>query len=204
MHKTYSPFHRGLNTRGLKTTRWDDCLLQVDYRRAQATAVSYGEQYFTVGLSNGEVILYPVEAGRVHRKFKHDERVRLVTLGPREKLLASSGMKYVRLWDLSTGHQLHVFQTARQTLSLPFSNNAEYLLAATQADVLSCWSLERGVDEEPEEEQISWQNAEEGELSGYMQRQPPTHATFSAERDLLAIAYRGRNSYTALKKPPHR
>lgn len=25
-----------------------------------------------------------------------------------------------------------------------------------------------------------------------MQRQPPTHATFSADRDLLAIAYRGR------------
>lgn len=189
IHQTFHSPHRGLTVKGIAPATWDDCLFQTDYKGSQSTAINHGEKFFAVGISTGAVLLYHADSGRMYSTLDHGERVKLLEFGDRDKVIASSGHKTIRVWDVAKGQQMFMFNTSRQTLAMAFSSENEYLMAATQANLVSCWGLDT---EDQEEEQISWQGVGEGEFSRYMQRQPPTQAAFSPERDLLAIAYRGR------------
>lgn len=187
IHKSYTSPHRGLAVKGLKATTWDDCLLQIDYRGSQATAVNHGQQFFAVGLSTGLVVIYTADSGRYRRTIIHGERVRLVEFGSRDKIIASSGFRKIRVWDLSDGTQLWSFDTLQQTLSIVFSEENDYLIAASQGNRVNCWNL----DENGELEIISWEGASGDTSPKEIQKQPPTHVCFSPDHDLIAVAYRG-------------
>ena len=42
--QTYTSPNRGLIVKGLRATKWDDCLTQINFHGAQATAVDHGDQ----------------------------------------------------------------------------------------------------------------------------------------------------------------
>ncbi|KAH8807662.1 hypothetical protein F5884DRAFT_752245 [Xylogone sp. PMI_703] len=188
IHKTHTSLHRGLSVKGIKPATWDDCLIRIDYRDSKATSISHGEQHFVVGLSTGSVILYYADSGRVKFDLHHKERVKLVEISNHDKMLASSGLHYIRVWDVSTGQQLWTFNTPRCAMALAFSNDNEVLMAATQGNYVTSYALEN----DGEVEQVSWQDAGADGPVKPMYRQIPSLVTFSSERDLIAIAYRGR------------
>jgi len=188
IHRTHTSPHRGLTVKGLTSTAWDDCLFQTEYRGAQPTAISYGEQFFTVGLSSGEIIMYYADSARIYSTLHHGESINHIEFGSGDKLIASAGRKEIRVWDVAKRQQLHLFKTSRQTLALAFDNENERLMAATQANQVSCWDLK---NESQEMGQISWEGLSEVEISQFTTQQSPTQATFSPECDLVAITYRG-------------
>ncbi len=181
--------NRGLAVKGAIAKTWDDCLTRISYRDSQATATDYGDRFFAVGLSTGEILVYYSVSGQVSHILEHHERVKILEFGGQDKLLASSGLRKIHIWDLSTGHQIWAFGTLCQILALAFASENEFLLAATQGDYVTCWSLSDG----REKARIPWHDGIREERSKVRQRQPPTHASFSPDRKLLAVSYRGRS-----------
>lgn len=183
--------HRGLTVNGSVAAVWDDCLTQISYRDSQATAIDHGDRFFAVGLSTGKVFVYHSISGQVNRIVEHLERVKILEFSVQDKFLASGGLRKVHIWDLSTGHQIWSFGTSHQVLALAFTSEDECLLAATQGDYVSCWCLSDGC----EKVRIPWHDGFKGEkeTNKVRQRPPPTQASFSPDRNLLAVSYRGRS-----------
>lgn len=180
--------HRGLTVKGPVAKTWDDCLAQINYPGSQATALDHGDRFFAVGLANGKVVVYYSISGQVHRTLEHFERVKILEFGGQDKVLASSGLKNLSVWNVSSGEKIWSFDTTHQALALNFTAGNEFLTAATQGDYLVCWSLSDG----SENVRIPWQDGFRDGLRTTQQRQPPTHALFSPNRNLLAVSYRGR------------
>ncbi|MCJ1251592.1 hypothetical protein MMC30_008827 [Trapelia coarctata] len=178
--------HRGLTVKGSTVRKWDDCLSQINYHGSQATAVSCGSRFFAVGLSTGKVILYSCVSGQQHRILEHAERVKILRIGAQNKFLASSGLRYVRIWDINMGHQIWTFNMSHQALTLDFTGEDECLMAATQGDYLACWDLLDG----SERARVQWHDGYEA-ANQKRQRPSPTHAVISPDRNLLAVSYRG-------------
>lgn len=180
--------HRGLTIKGSVAKTWDDCLTQFDYPGSQATALNHGDRFFAVGLSTGKVMVYHSISYQVHRVLEHFERVKILEFGRQDKVLASSGLKNLRVWDLSSGEQIWSFDMSHQALTLAFTTENECLMAATQGDYVACWSLSDG----GKNVKIPWQDGFRDGIGSTRQRQSPTHALFSPDRNLLAVSYRGR------------
>lgn len=180
--------HRGLIVRGLTSKTWDDCLTRFSYHDSQATAISYGDRSFAVGLSTGKVIVYQSISGQVSFILEHVERVKILEFGSQDKLLASSSLHKVQIWNLSNGHPTWAFKTSHQVLALAFTNEDKCLMAATQGSYVTCWDLSDG----DEKVQIPWQDNRDVDLNKRRQSPLPTHALFSPDQNLLAVSYRGR------------
>ena len=185
--RSFASPHRGITVHGLLATSWDDCLSQIDYNSSQATAIDHGDNLFAVGLTTGKILLYHSISNQVYHSLEHLERVRILKFGVQDKVLASSGFRTIRVWDIVNGKQTWSFNPSHQALALDFAGVNESLLAATQGDYITCWDLRDG----NERSRIPWHESFE-EIDGKKRkRQPPTHALFSPDRSLLAVSYRG-------------
>lgn len=180
--------HRGLTVKGSVAKTWDDCLTQINYPGSQATALNHGDRFFAVGLATGKIISYHSMSGQVNRMLEHYERVKILEFGGQDKVLASSGLRKLRVWDMSSGEEIWSFDMPNQALALAFTAENECLMAATQSDYIACWTLADG----NENVRIPWQDGFKDGISNTPQRKPPTHALFSPNRNLLAVSYRGR------------
>ena len=184
----YTSPHRGLVVKGLKSKIWDDCLAQISYRGSQATAIDHGDRYFAVGLSTGRLTVYQSLSGHVNAILEHLEKVKILKFGGKDEVLASSGLRTVRIWDLNTGQQLWSFETLHQALAMSFTSENEFLMAATQGGYVTCWCLSDG----GEKSRIQWHDGCKKASGKIPQGQPPTHASFTPDCDLVAVGYRGR------------
>lgn len=179
--------HRGLAVKGSVEKTWDDCLTLINYLEGQTAAIAHGDRFFAVGLSTGKIILYHTISGQVRCVLEHMERLKILEFGDQDKVLASSGIRKVRIWDLSNCQQIWLFETSYQALALAFTSENECLLAASQGNYVICWYLSNG----SEKVGIPWHDGFK-EPSKIQQRSPPTRAAFSPDRNLLAVTYRGR------------
>lgn len=186
--KTFTSPHRGLTVKGSHSRNWDDCLTQIDFHSSQAIAIDHGDRFFAVGLSSGKISIYHSISGQVNRVVDHCERVKILVFGSQDKLLASSGLRSVLVWDLSTGNLVWSFNTRHQIIALAFTSENECLMAASQGGYVSCWHLLDGI----EKFRIPWHDGFEDTTNKTRQQQPPTLALFSPGQNILAVSYRGR------------
>lgn len=186
--QTFASPHRGLAVKGLKASTWDDCLTKISHPNYWATAVTFGDSYFAIGMSTGKTMVYQIMSSQLHHTLEHSERVKILKFGIQDQVLASSGLRTIRIWNISDGNQTWVFQTTHQALLLAFTSKNECLLAATQGDYITCLGLLDG----GEKGRVSWHDSFEKGNSKVQRHQPPTHASLSPDRNLLAISYRGR------------
>ena len=180
--------HRGLIVKGLLSKTWDDCLTRFSYRDCLATAISYGDCSFAVGLSSGKVFVYQSVSGQINWTLEHLERVKILAFSSQDQVLASSSLQKIQIWDLSNGQSLWAFKTLHQVLALAFTHESKSLMAATQGSYVISWYLSDGT----EKVQIPWQDNCDENSSKRRQSPLPTHALFSPDQSLLAVSYRGR------------
>lgn len=88
---------RGIAVLGLSATTWDDCLSTMVYQQAQSSALACSNNHFVVGLSSGEIFVYHETTCQEIQTLQHEESVKLLHFGEKGKVLASSGLKTVRI-----------------------------------------------------------------------------------------------------------
>jgi WD40 repeat protein len=186
--RTYSARQRGLVVKGLKAQAWDDCLARIDFHGAQTTTVAHGEQLFAVGLSNGKIHLYDSVSLQENGISDHGERVKILRFSNEDKLLVSSGLGHIRLWNSITCSQIWSLTTSYQTMALMFTADDGLINIACRDNCIRTIKAFDGVE-------INCGDLIENGHDDFLGRrtgQSPSLAVFSNDCNMLAVSHRGR------------
>ncbi len=185
--KQFGASARGIAVLGLSATAWDDCLSTIVYTREHPSAIACSAKHFAVGLTSGKIVVYHEMTCQEAHTLQHQEPVKLLQFGETGNILASSGMKAVRIWDVTAWQQLWKFDISHQCMSLALTDEDRLLLGALKKNQLAIWDLTTGLPREP----ADWTQDLEGRRAHSFRR--PTAAAFSMELGLLAVVYRGQD-----------
>ena len=185
--KQFAQSGRTLTVLGLSAKTWDDCLSTIYYQQDPPSALAFSDRFFAVGLSNGGILLYHETTCQEAHSLQHEEAVRILQFGSTSGVLASSGIKTVRVWNVDSWQQLWKFDTRHMGISLAFIEEDSILLGALKNNQLMIWDLTDGILRDTED----WTQDLEGQRAQSFRR--PTTAAFSTELSLLAVVYRGQD-----------
>ncbi|KAK3176965.1 hypothetical protein OEA41_008291 [Lepraria neglecta] len=177
---------RGIAVQGPANNEWDDRLACISYNEQQATAIAFIDTMFVVALSNKTLRIYNKATLQELKRLYHVEPAKLLAFDSKGRVLACSGRKHVRVWNMATGDIMSTFVVQHEPLALRFGEKDTILMAITRGNVTCSWNLSEGTIKTPRIRQNSF----EGEDSSF--RRPLTAAAFSLELNMSAVVYRGR------------
>jgi WD40 repeat protein len=186
-YKTDTLSHAGFSMKGIMDSSWDDCLARIDYPNHQTSAVTCGDQYSAVALTNGSIYLYFQESGQLKSTLNHCARANILLFSNEDRYLASSGQRKVKIWDAAEGVLLWEFATNHQILNLSFTDNEYTLTGASQGNYVLRWDLNSG----EEHDQWQWTDSVRGVGEAKRSWPQPGKAVFSPDHGFLAVNYRG-------------
>lgn len=187
LKKQFAASSRGIAVLGLSATTWDDCLSTIVYQREQVSALTCSDKYFAVGLFSGKILIYHETTCQEARILQNQEPVRILVFGETGRFIASSGMKSVQIWEVTSWQQLKKFDIPQQCISLTFTDEDRLLLGALKNNQLMIWDLTTCLLRDS----VDWTQDIDGQRVHAFRR--PTSAAFSIELGLLAIVYRGQD-----------
>ncbi|KAM0804114.1 hypothetical protein BDR22DRAFT_800435 [Usnea florida] len=185
--KQFAAATRGITVLGLSATSWDDCLSTIVRPSEQLTAVACCDIYFAIGSSNGKFAVYNEMTCQEIQELDHSEPIRMLKFGATGSVIASSGMKSIRLWDVESWQQLWQQDIPRDCLSLCFADEDRLLLGALRNNELMFWECASGLLTDV----ADWTENDDGQQNHAYRR--PTTAAVCAESSLLAVVYRGQD-----------
>lgn len=186
--RTYATRQRGLLVKGLNSQAWDDCLARIDFHNAQTTAIAHGEGLFAVGLSNSKIHLYDSMSLQEKGIVDHGERVKILRFSGEDGLLASSGLRHIRLWNPVSCNQIWSLAASHQAMELMFTADDELLNIACKDN---CIRTIKAFDSAEINCVHLIENAHDDFL-GQRPPQAPSLAVFSSDCNSLAVSHRGR------------
>lgn len=152
---------------------------------SQTSCVCHGDRFFVVGLSSGTVSLYYAVAGQGYKILYHGETVNLKHFINKSGLMASCGTRTIRIWNISTGEEVHTFEASKQCIGLTY--NEGLLVPACDKNYLASWNLHENGTRLPDKPWDPGDECAEGPL-----RRPPSAISISIGQNMLAAAYPGR------------
>jgi WD40 repeat protein len=186
--RTYSSRQRNLLVKGLNAQRWDDCLARIDFHGARTTAVAHGESLFAVGLSDGKIHLYDNVSLQENGIADHGERVKILRFDSEDKLLVSSGLRHICLWNPVSCNQIWSLTTSYETVTLMFMADDELINIACTDNCIRTMGASDGTE-------INCVNFIENghdDFLGRRERRSPNLAVFSSDCNMLAVSHRGQ------------
>jgi WD40 repeat protein len=184
VYKTANPGRR-LSVVGLSNAQWDDRLSCIDFHQGQTSAVCHGDEFFAVGLTTGTIALYHATFCQEYKVLNHGEAVKFLQFKSKTDLMASCGMKMIRIWDIRSGEIIHSFRAPQRSIGLAFDKNL--LIAASYKNYLASWDLDNDGAQRPNR---PWNDS--GEHMNTPSRRPPCAISISMSHKMLAVAYSGR------------
>lgn len=130
---------RNLSVVGPSSRQWGDRLSCIAFPEGRSSALCHGRDFFAVGLTTGTISICHTNTYQAYKTLDHMEPVKFVGIKHRPSLLASCGMKTVKIWDIGTGTLLHVFAAPQRPIALEF--DGDVLLLATSKGHLRAWDL---------------------------------------------------------------
>lgn len=115
---------RKLSVVGLSTTQWDDRFFSVSFGQGRTSALCHGHESFAVGLTTGKVALYYTDTCQAYKMLDHGESVQILVFQKRPNLLASCGIKTLRIWDVRTGQILYNLTAPQKPIALEFMDQS--------------------------------------------------------------------------------
>ncbi|KAF2232191.1 hypothetical protein EV356DRAFT_489005 [Viridothelium virens] len=189
--RTFASRQRGLIMDGLLDQTWPDCLGRIDYLNQYASAVSHGERYSAVAVSNGTVFLYYRDSLQVFCSLNHERRVNILKFSGEDQYLATASSRMIKIWALGSRTMLWAFSLTHQALAINFLHENGMLAAAVQGNYTISWDLQEGL----EIKRWQWIDCIYYNALHQKPRQPPGKALFSTNNALLAVYYRGLPVY---------
>lgn len=184
IHQIANPGRR-LSVVGLSSVQWNDRLSCIDFHEGQTSAVCHGDEFFAVGLTTGTVVLYHATSCHEYKVLNHGESIRILQSRSKSGLMASCGIKTIRVWDICSGEIMHSFQAPQRFISLAFDKSL--LIAASSKNYLASWDLDNDGAQQPDR---PWNDS--GEHLNARPRRAPCAISIAVSHKMLAVAYSGR------------
>ncbi|KAL8846107.1 MAG: hypothetical protein Q9221_008775 [Calogaya cf. arnoldii] len=177
---------RALTVSGLPYDSWNDCLASVSVGDdLTASKVLAADRYLLVLVgSEGSVFVWYANTCESARVIQHQEYVNLMVLDGSQTLVATAGTQSYRIWDISTGEEIHRIQRIGQALTtaIAFGNNVSDLLIGRDDCSITKYGLNTTVS-----------------LSTFQPNNPatlvqscPKAMVLSPDRSKIAMAWRGK------------
>ncbi|KAK4870097.1 hypothetical protein LT330_005151 [Penicillium expansum] len=161
--------------------------LSVDFRQGQPRALRYGDEFLAVGLSSGTVLLYYTTSYQEYKVLEHGEAVKFIAFKPKTELVATCGMKMVKVWDIRSGQVVQSLETPPRPLGMEF--DVGRILIASGHNYVATWDL--GDNIRLESVRRPWYDADIPEMNR-MPRGTPCALALSTSHKMLAVAYSGQ------------
>lgn len=174
---------------GPSAATWDDNLSTISDPHGRFLALACSENKFAMASSNSTIAIPDQATCQQLRILQGGERTRILKFGENSRTIASAGVKFVRVWDLSTATQTWAFEITQRCLALEFSSSNHLLFGAFADNSLKTWNFATGQAEGA----VSW-FAENDGTSPIPAYQSPSFASICTESSLLATLYRGRDA----------
>ncbi len=184
VHKVANPGRR-LSVVGLSNVQWDDRMSCIDFREGQTSAVCHGDEFFAVGLTTGTVALYHATSCQEYKVLNHGEAVRILQFSSKTGLMASCGMRTIRIWDTCSGERIHTFESQHRFIGLAFDKSL--LIAASSKNFLASWDLDKGGAQQPDR---PWNDS--GDHMKTRLSRTPCAISIAVSHKMLAVAFTGR------------
>lgn len=184
IHKIANPGRR-LSVAGLSNAQWDDRLSCINFHEGQTSAVCHGDDFLAVGLTTGRVALYHAMSCQECKVLNHGEAVKILQFKSKTAVMASCGMKTIRIWDTCSGEMIHNFQAPQRFIGLAFDKSL--LIAASSKNYLASWDLDNDGARQPDRQ---WNDS--GESMNTRSRRTPCAVSIAVSHRMLAVAYSGR------------
>lgn len=176
---------RRLTIVGFSNSQWDDRISCIDFNQGQTSAISAGDQFLAVGLTNGSINLYHASSYQEYRSLNHGEAVKFLQFKEKSDLMASCGMKNIKIWDIRRGEIVYSFQAPQRPICLAFDQNL--LMAASHQNSLATWDLDNDGARKPDR---LWNDSLDQTTTQL--RRPPCAISISVSHQMLAVAYSGK------------
>ncbi|KAI4689374.1 uncharacterized protein J4E88_002726 [Alternaria novae-zelandiae] len=177
----------GIKLVGAWNAGWGDRICSISYHDTYATVAASRDERFAVGLADGLVNVYRTSTCEHLLSMRHEESVSVLEFGSTSKVIASAGLRFLRLWDAATGVQLFHIATDSQTLALTFDETETSVTIATRDKHVLTYRISDGSPLH----QVPWIDAfSEDTDSGFAPS--PSAARLSTEQQTLAIVYRSK------------
>ncbi|XMA18951.1 hypothetical protein WAI453_011742 [Rhynchosporium graminicola] len=187
LRRQFGSSARSIAVRGLRAETWDDCLATVVDMLEQYSSLACSKTQFFIGCFSGKIFLYNQTTCQKIGTIDHKEPVRNLVFGEMKNMLISAGSKMIRLWDLESKTELHIFDTPQPSMALSLDDEQHLLLGALKDHRLRFWNTETGGDPEV----IEWTQGLEAMTIRLYRR--PTAAAFGIGCDMLAVIYKGQD-----------
>jgi WD40 repeat protein len=175
-----------ISVKGISSGKWDDCLARLTMGGDErATKIVAKDNYFIALIgSSGTLVIWHAETCEEARRICHDEYVTGIKASKTSNLVATAGIKTIRVWDIVRGEEIYNIPKTNQgrIMSLAFTSNDTELLIAFDDCTVQCVDLKSTIEqwyfraEDPSEPEHSC----------------PRLMSFSQDAKKIAIAYRGR------------
>lgn len=189
----------GLSIDGMSADTWDDCLARMDLEdedfdfQVRCT----GSYVVTVGRIYGSLIVWNAESCEETRRLKHGEHLSAVGCSALSPLVATAGMRTLRVWDVATGEEIYCLQNphhgeaafAIRVLALSFHADDKELLVGYADSAIYCVDLENS--------HIKWRFTIK-EPGNYYQRHLPYFISISPDGYYVLAACSEKTSNTSV------
>ena len=176
---------RNFSIVGFSETHWDDRLSCIDFRQGQTSAVCYGDEFLAVGSPGGAIVLYHNASCQKYKTLDHGETVKFLQFKDKTELLASCGMKTVKVWNTRDNTTLYAFAAPARPMNLVFDKDV--LMVASYRNYFVSWDLASNGTELVDR---PWRDSDEDTTS--LSGRQPCAISISVDHSMLAVAYSGR------------
>ena len=173
---------------GISNTTWDDCLAKFSVTGHDIPlGIVCLNQYFSIVLSDGVVILYHSSTCEEARRFSHGERVLSLCFSGDGEKLVTNGFSTTKVWSVTSARQMQSFvnPSRAKALAIAFKADEDALVLCSDDRVIRCISL-RDADKGWE----IYQDVLEKDTEG-RRYNSPRYVSFSPGSDQVAVAFRG-------------
>ncbi|KAK2788180.1 hypothetical protein FQN53_004065 [Emmonsiellopsis sp. PD_33] len=194
---------RTMSVIGISPGNWNDCLARLAMGGDEtAYKVICKDNYFITLLgSSGTLVVWHSETCGEARRLNHGEWVTAIQASKIKSLVASAGIRTIRVWDITTGQEVYQIPKSShgRLMALAFTGNDTKLLIAYDDCMIQCIHLPTAREE--------WSfyahdDSSEAEYSC------PRLMVFSQDAKRIAIAQRGRPVFvwtiSRHRQPPRR
>ncbi|KAJ5451333.1 hypothetical protein N7491_000515 [Penicillium cf. griseofulvum] len=188
---------------GISSGSWNDCLARLAMGGDEtASRIICKDNYFITLLgSSGTLVFWYAETCGEARRLHHGEWVTDIKASKTKSLVASAGIRTIRVWDITTGQEIHRIAKSSQgrLMALEFTYNDTKLRVAYDDFTIRCIDLRT--------EKEDWYFYAHDDLPE-AEYSCPRLMVFSQDGRRIAIAQRGRPVFvwriSRHRQPPQR
>lgn len=136
VYRQFGSLETGLRLRGLSNSDWNDRISCWRYNKT-ARSIACRDQWFAIGLSDGMIHMYWTSTCQEFIRLNHGEAVRILCFGNLGKTLISTGLRFIKLWDVSTSSLLWEYRLESDPMAVNFNDDDRRVMAATRSTQLS-------------------------------------------------------------------